>query len=222
MALIVYGGSLSPFVRKVRVVLTEKGVPYKLDQINPFAPPADFVEISPLKRIPVLRDTDIPEPNTLPDSSIIADYLEHKYPTPSLYPRDPFARARSLWFEEYADTVLAQAVGPGVFFERVVKKMMRGQTDEAVIAATLKDKLPKIFDYLEREVGSKSFLVGDTLSIADIAVATHFVNFFHAGESIDAAHWPQLARFVQALHARPSFKAMIDEERPIAERFRAA
>ena len=222
MALVVYGGSLSPFVRKIRVILMEKGVPYELDQVNPFAPPPAFLEISPLKRIPVLRDTDLPEPNTLPDSSIIADYIEHKFPNPPLYPRDAFQRANALWFEEYADTVLAQAVGPGVFFERVVKKMLRSQCDEAHVAATLKEKLPKIFEYLEREVGSKTYLIGNTFSLADIAVATHFVNFNHAGEAVDTKRWPQLARYISGIHARPSFTAMIDEERPIAERFRAA
>ena len=222
MALIVYGGSLSPFVRKTRVILTEKGVPYELDQVNPFSPPPAFLEISPLKRIPVLRDTDLPEPNTLPDSSIIADYIEHKYPTPPLYPRDAFARAQALWFEEYADTVVATAIGPGVFFERVVRKMMRAQCDETIVAATIKDKLPKIFDYLNREIGSKTYLVGNAFSVADIAVATHFVNFGHAGEAVDAKRWPDLARYTQGILARPSFKAMIDEERPIAERFRAA
>ena len=114
MAFILYGGSLSPFVRKIRVVLAEKGIEYQLDQVNPFAPPPSFLEISPLKRIPVLRDTDIAEPNTLPDSSIIADYIEHKFPAPPLYPLDPFQRARALWYEEYGDTALVQAVGPGL------------------------------------------------------------------------------------------------------------
>ena len=86
MALIVYGANVSPFVRKVRVVLAEKGQDYKLEPVNPFAPPPEFLKISPLKRIPVLLDTDLPEPNTLPDSSAISDYLEHKFPKPALYP----------------------------------------------------------------------------------------------------------------------------------------
>ena len=106
MGLIVYGANMSPFVRKVRVVAGRKGRRLQLEQVNPFAPPPEFLKISPLKRIPVLRDTDLPEPNTLPDSSVICDYLEHKYPSPALYPAEPFARARALWFEEYADTRL--------------------------------------------------------------------------------------------------------------------
>src|SRR5580704_7636667 len=145
MGLIVYGANLSPFVRKVKVVLAEKGLKFDQEQVSPFQPPPNFLEISPLKRIPVLRDTDLPEPNTLPDSSAISASLEPTFPTPALYPRDPFQRARAIFYEEYADTILAQTVGPGVFFERIVKKMLRQQPDEAAVAAVLKDKIPPLF-----------------------------------------------------------------------------
>ncbi|HUO91137.1 MAG TPA: glutathione S-transferase family protein [Rhizomicrobium sp.] len=222
MALIVYGGAVSPFVRKVRVMLAEKGLQYTLEQVNPFSPPPEFLRISPLKRIPVLRDTDHPEPNTLPDSSIICDYLEHKYPDPPLYPKDPFERARALWYEEYADSVVAQNIGRGLFFERIVKKMMRGQPDEAVCQKTLTVELPPLFDHLEGEIGGKEFLAGGIFSIADISVATMLVNFEHAGETVDAKRWPKLAAYVARMHARPSFKALIAEESPIVQRFRAA
>lgn len=222
MALIVYGSNVSPFVRKVRVVLAEKGVAYSLEQVNPFRPAPDFLAISPLGRIPVLRDTDRPEPNTLPDSSVICDYIEHKFPTPALYPSDPMQRARALWFEEYADSILAVTIGPGLFFERVVKKMMRSETDEALCAKTLTEKLPPLFDYLEKELGAQSYFVGNAFSIADITVATMLVNFDHAGEAVDASRWPHLAAFTTRLHARPSFKACIEEERPLVQRFRAA
>jgi len=222
MGLIVYGANLSPFVRKVRVMLMEKGVEYKLDPVSPFQPPPEFLAISPLKRIPVLRDTDVPEPNTIPDSSAICDYIEHKYPKPALYPSDPFQRAQAIFYEEYADTQIAQNIGRGLFFERVVKKMMRQQPDEGVISKTLGEIVPPIFDWLEKEVGSKKYLAGDAFSIADISMGTMFVNFEHSGEKVDAARWPNLARYVSMIHARPSFKAMIDEERPICERMRAA
>jgi len=222
MALIVYGANMSPFVRKVRVVLAEKSLDYELDPVNPFSPPPEFLKISPLKRIPVLRDTDLPEPNTLPDSSVICDYLEHKYPEPALYPSEPFARGRALWYEEYADTSLAQTIGPGLFFERVIKRMLRQQPDEAICASTLTDKIPPIFDYLEGEVGDREFLVGDTFTIADITVGTMLVNFEHAAETPDAGRWPKLAAYIKRIHERPSFTTCIEEERPLVARFRAA
>jgi glutathione S-transferase len=222
MALIVYGGNISPFVRKVRVALAEKGLDYELNQINPFAPPPEFLAISPLKRIPAFRDTDLAEPNTLADSSIICDYLEHKFPKPALYPSDPYARARALWFEEYADSAVAQAIGLGLFFERVVKRLMRRETDETVCQTTLKEKLPPLFDYLENEIGDREFLVAGQFTIADIAVGTMFVNFAHCGETVDAARWPKLAAYVKRLHARASFKALVDEESPFIKSLRAA
>jgi glutathione S-transferase len=222
MALIVYGGSLSPFVRKVCVVMAEKGVEFTVENVNPFAPPPDFLTISPLKRIPVLRDTDQPEPNTLADSSVICDYLEHKFPNPPLYPKDPFLRARALWYEEYADSIVAQTIGPGLFFQRVVKKMMKQQPDETVCAATLTEKLPPLFDYLEKEIGNRQYLVGDVFTIADVTVGTMLVNFEHAGEAVDAKRWPKLAAYGERLHARSSFKGFIDKERPLVQRFRAA
>lgn len=222
MALIVYGGSLSPFVRKVCVAMAEKGLEYKLEQINPFSPPPEFLAISPLKRIPVLRDTDVPKPNTLPDSSIICDYLEHKYPDPPLYPKDPFHRGRALWFEEYADSQMATNLVRTFFFERVVKKMMKQETDETICAAAKDKHMPAVFDYLEGELGDRAFLVGDGFSIADIAIGTMLVNMEHAGETVDAGRWPKLAAYGKRLHERPSFKALIDFERPIVQRFRAA
>ena len=223
MALIVYGGSVSPFVRKVRVVMAEKGLEYSLEQINPFSPPPDFVEISPLKRIPAFRDTDLPEPNNhLADSSVICDYLEHKYPTPPLYPKEPYARARALWFEEYADSQVASSLVRSLFFERIVKKMLRMQPDEGVCEAALRDHMPAIGDYLEKEIGDRDYLVGNAFSIADTAVGSMFVNVRHAGETIDAGRWPKLATYVERLHARPSFKALIDEETPFVTRFRDA
>jgi glutathione S-transferase len=222
MGLIVYGANLSPFVRKVKVVLAEKGLKFDQEQVTPFQPPPNFLDISPLKRIPVLRDTDLPEPNTMPDSSIICDYLERKFPKPPLYPADAYQRSRALWFEEYADSVLAAACGSGLFFERIVKKLLRQQPDESIVAVTLKEKLPPLFTYLEKEIGKHKFLVGDAFSIADITVCTMLVNFEHAGEKIDAARWPELARYVAEIHARPSFKACIDEETPFVQRTLAA
>ncbi len=193
----------------------------ELKQINPFRPPPDFLAISPLKLIPVLRDTDLPGAGILPDSSVICDYLEHKFPEPALYPGDPYLRARALWFEEYADSGLASQCLRGLFFERVVKKSMRQPCDEALVAETLAVKIPPLFDYLEGEIGSRHFLVGDAFSIADIAVATMIANFEHSGEAVDRARWPQLARYVAAILARPAFKACLDEERPVVQRMRA-
>jgi len=221
MALTIYGSTVSPFVRKVRVVMMEKGLEYTLDPVSPFAPPPEFLEISPLKRIPAFRDSEVPEPNHLSDSSVICDYLENKFPKPALYPSDPFQRARALWYEEYADSALAQAMGRGFFFERVVKKIMRAPVDEELCQKTLTETLPPMFDYLEKEIGDKEYLAGGAFSIADITVCTMLVNFEHAGGEVYPAKWPKLAAYVKRILARTSFKTFIDEERPYIDKMRA-
>lgn len=222
MALTVYGMGPSPFVRKVRAVMAEKGVAYDLENVNIFSAPDWFTEISPLKRIPVLRDTDRAEPNTIADSSAICAYLEQEYPDTALYPADGFARGRALWFEEYADTELANAVGMGVFRPVALAALMGKELDMEKANATMTERMPTIFNYLTRELGEADYLVGNTFSIADICVATHFVNLQHAGFKPDPARWPQLAAYVARIHARPSFAALIAEEAPLFEKTAAA
>jgi glutathione S-transferase len=84
--------------------------------------------------------------------------------------------------------------------------------DEAMAQKAIAEKLPPLFDYLEGQIGDKTFLVGAQLSIGDIGVATQFVNLRHAGVTPDAQRWPKLARYIATLHGRPSFKAVIEEE----------
>lgn len=205
----VYGVNASPFVRKVRVALAEKGIAYDLDPVIPVNVSAEFKRISPLGKVPAFRDGD----RTLSDSSIICAYLERVHPEPPLYPSDAYEYARALWFEEYGDGGLAPIMGPKVFFQKIVGPMFFGQaTDEAVVKKAVEEELPPLFDYLESQLGSDGVIVGKRFSIGDIGLATQFVNFRHAGFGVDAQRWPKLARYIAAVHARPSFKALIDEE----------
>ncbi len=213
MTITVYGAALSPFVRKVRVVLAEKGLDYKHDPVSPFAPPDYFLEISPLKRIPVLRDDSEGPDATLADSSAICGYLERKHPTPALYPAKAFDYGRTLWIEEYADSDFIGAIGGGLFRAVVVNKLMRKEPDFDLANDTWANKAPRFLDYFEKELGGRDHFVGNTLTLADIAVASPFVNAAHAGFAPDAAKYPVLTRFLKAMHARPSFASTIAEER---------
>jgi glutathione S-transferase len=89
---------------------------------------------------------------------------------------------------------------------------MNRPADEVAIKKTIDEEVPPLFDYLEQEIADKQFLVGSRFTIADIGVATHFVNFKFAGCSLDAKRWPQLAAYVEGIHNRPSFKAAIEKE----------
>lgn len=215
MTLTVIGAPLSPFVRKVRAVLVEKKLEYKLDPISPFAPPADFEKISPLKRIPVLRDDSEGPDATIADSSAICAYLEKKFPATPLYPSAPFAYAQALWFEEYADTDFVAATGLGMFRPVVLNALTGKAPDLATARDTWETKVPRFLQYYEQKLQGRSHFVGDSLTIADIAVASPFVNVAHAGFAPDAATYPNLVRFLKETLARPSFAASIAQERKV-------
>jgi len=83
------------------------------------------------------------------------------------------------------------------------------------VQKAIDEELPPLFDYLEGQLGDGNALVGKRFSIADVGIATHFVNLRHAGVGVDPKRWPKLARYVAAVHERPSFKALIEEERPM-------
>ena len=203
------GASASPFVRKVRVALAEKGIAYEHDPMVPFGTPPEYLKISPLGKIPALLDDGKP----LSDSSIIVAYLERKHPEPALYPKDPYEFARALWFEEYGDSALVTNVTAPIVFQRIIApRFFNRPTDEAVVQNAIDVEAPKCLDYLETQVDGKEFLAGGAFSIADIGVATQFVNARFANYTVDAKRWPKTASYLEKILARPSFHGIVKEE----------
>jgi len=207
--LTLYGALLSPFVRKVRIVLAEKKVEYELVPQSPFEKSAEFLKKSPLGRIPALDDE---QGRSLADSSIIAEYLEERFPEPALLPRDPYERARVRWFDEYADGGMAPTLTGKIFFQRVVNtSLMKNQPDDAALDDGLKD-LARFFTYLEEEIDGNDYLVGNTFSLADISVACQLINLRHAHVSIDPAEHPTLRRWFDRVTSRPTIAALIEQD----------
>lgn len=214
----IYGALLSPFVRKVRTVLAEKQIQYELVPANPFEKSEDFLKRSPLGRIPALEDE---RGRSLADSSVIVEYIEDRFPTPALFPTDPFDRARVRWFDEYADGGMAPSLTAKVFFQRVISaKLMKNPPDEKIVASGLAD-LPKFFGYLEREIGAGEYLVAGAFTLADISVASQLVNLRHAGVTVDAATYPALARWFARVTARPTIAPLIEQDQGFLARLAA-
>lgn len=207
MSLILYGAPLSPFVRKVEVVLREKGVEFDVESVMmPF--PDWFKEISPARRMPVLRDTEVGSEGaagTIPDSSAICGFIERRHPSPAVYPEDPFDYGRALWLEEWADSELAGTIGMGIFRPIMFARFAGKEPDIETARETWNEKLPRYLDYLEGELGGKDFLIGGQLSIADIAVACQLTNLEFVVGLPDASRWPGIAAFVGRVAGRPSF-----------------
>ena len=207
--MILYGSSLSPFVRKVLAFAGEKGIELELRPSGLQEKDPDFLEASPFRKMPAFRDGDY----TLADSSAIVHYLEAKQPQPALIPADAKLRGKAIWFDEFADTILVSC-GAKIFFNLIVAPRFLGLPGdpEAARQAELND-LPPILDYLEKTVpGDGEYLVGDALTLADISVASPFANFRHTKTKVCPERYPRTVAYVDRILARPSFAPWVERE----------
>jgi len=211
----VYGSSLSPFVRKVLAFAAEKGIEIDLQPTGFPDRSTEFCEASPFNKMPAMRDGDY----CLSDSTAIVHYLEAKHPEPALIPRDAQLLGKTIWYEEFSDTIMF-ACGAKMFFNRIVApKFMGREGDLAAADAAERDELPPILDYLERVApDGDGYLVGDGLTLADIAVASPFANFRHMDIALDPERYPRTIAYVARILDRPSFKPMVERETAILER----
>jgi glutathione S-transferase len=210
----VYGVPLSPFVRKVLLLLEYKGIAYENVMVMPFSKEPDFLRKSPLGKIPAYED----EYTTICDSTVICQYLEDKYPQNPLYPRHRVEKARALWLEEYSDSHLREVLGIGYFFEKVVKPKLLGQPeDEAKVKHTLEVTLPKTLNYLEGECPASGFMFSSGFSIADLTISSFFLNARYAGYTIPADRWPRTAAYIGRVFSHPVYEKRIAQEADLAK-----
>lgn len=213
--MIIYGSTLSPFVRKVAAFALEKQVSFELKPRGLQDPDPEFKAASPFGKMPAMVDGDY----SLADSSAICHYIDAAFEGPKLIPADPKARGKVVWFDEFADTILF-GCGQKLFFNRVVApRFLNRPGDEAIAQTALREELPPILDYLEGVVpGEGGYLVGNSLTLADIAVASPFANFIHLDVQLDGGRHPRLKEYVARILNRPSFKPMVEKEITFMER----
>ena len=211
----IFGSSLSPFVRKTLAFAGEKGIEVELKPTGMPNHSPEFLAASPFKKMPAMRDGDY----VLADSSAIIHYLDAKFPEPRLIPTEPMARGKVIWFDEFADTIMA-ACGAKMFFNRIVAPRFLGRAgDEEAAATAERDELPPILDYIEKLAPSPGgFLVGDSITLADIAVASPFANLEHLCVELDPGRHQRTKAYVESILGRPSFSHWVEREKAFLAR----
>ena len=189
-----YDDVFSPYARKVRIALYEKGVPFeRVRALHGDCNRTDFLHVNPRAEVPALVDDDF----SLYDSTIICEYLEDRYPEPPLYPRDPPLRAACRLLEDLADTQLDAAT-----YAVAIVELGRHES-HATLHETAGRDLARLYDDLERRLGRGSFFCGD-YSLADIAIAPHLMAAAFLGFPLDAAKHPALTRWMARVQERPA------------------
>jgi glutathione S-transferase len=214
--LTIHGVPLSVHTRKAIITAILKDLDYRFEVVIPVVPdnpPPNWGTLSPTGLIPVLQDGSF----TLPDSTAICQYLERKQPSPPVLPAKAQDYARALWFDAYAGgTVFRHVVHP-LFHQTIVNPNIRKQpTDKKVVDDVLSNVQPKIFGYLEGEIGGK-FLVGNTLTLADIAIASNFIVYQYIGFPMDAGKYPKLAKYLREITSLDVFQRALADEKPFVD-----
>lgn len=210
---VVYGMHMSPFVRKAEGVLAHGGLDYDFEEVNIIGMPDWFLDISPMKRIPVLRDKTIAEEGnagTIADSTAIALFLNQKHDL-GLYGNTAYDMGRISAIEEFSDTSFAMPLGMGLFRPILFPLFAGKESDLDKARATWNETLPPIFDYLEKTLDGGDYFYGDSYSMADIAVGGQMTQMDLVAGLPDAGKWPALVKFAEAMKQRPGFKENLEK-----------
>jgi glutathione S-transferase len=186
--LTLYDADRCPYCARVRIVLAEKGVEYEDVQIDLSDRPAWLYEKNPLGKVPVLEEDAF----VLPESPVIMEYLEERYPEPALLPADPAARALArLWLERFDDLL-----GDDYYAAR------RGGEGAG-------EHLHARLDELEEALARTPFLSGAGYGLADIAYVPWVLR---AREmlGVDFEPWPSLLAWLERLRERPAVAAELE------------
>ena len=146
------------------------------------------------------------------DSSVICSFLEREVSSPTMLPSNNLDIARAQWFEEYADTFMVSCIGGHLFAEKILAPFLfKREPIQSDIDKALNEEIPAIFNYLSKELKG-DYLVGNQISVADIAVCSIFVAMHHCQVKCDPAKWPELAAYIDRVTSLDFFQKIIIEE----------
>ncbi len=189
----------SPYGRKVRIVLLEKKIPFKIQVENPWSPDTPVPSFNPLGKVPALV---LEDGISVFDSRVIVEYLDNVSPVAHLIPNEPKIRMMVRGIEALADGVTDAAVA--LFLER--KRDADKQSGDWIM---LQEKtVLRGLEALSEALGEKPWYLdnSNSLSLADIACGCTlgYLDLRFPGIDWRTAH-PNLARLAEKLASRPSF-----------------
>ncbi len=201
----VHGASYSVYTRIARLALEEKGIGYRLDEIDIFAPngpPASYAALHPFARIPSFEHDGF----RLFETGAITRYVDEAFRGPPLQPVDPQSRAKMNQAISIMDAYAFRTLVWDIYVERIRIVEKDGVPDEQKIQAALPKARTIVQTLLDVKAGAP-WIAGRALTLADLYVAPMLILFRFAREGAELmAANPDLADWLDRFNARSSAK----------------
>ncbi len=204
-----YHVPLSPFCRKVRLCLGEKRIEVELIEERYWEPQPDFLRRNPAGKVPVLRFED----RVMSESTPICEYIEERFPEPSLMPKSADARFEVRRLVAWFDDKFHSEVTSKLLYERVNKKVMKqGFPDSANVKAGAK-AIKFHLDYMAWLLDRRRWLAGDAMSLADFAAAAHLSALDYISD-VDWNRSDVVKDWYAKIKSRPAFRSILADQVP--------
>ena len=201
---------LSPFSRKVRLVLAEKRLPFELQVEKVWERRAEYLELNPANQVPVLVEEN---GLVIPDSGVICEYLEEAYPDTPLLGRTLAERVEVRRLVAWFDGKFSHEVTANLLGEKFMKRLSgRGNPDAGALRAGYTN-LRHHLGYLGWLAETRKWLGGSELSLADFAAAGHLSALDFVSD-VDWTVSPAAREWYARIKSRPSFRPLLTDRVP--------
>ena len=213
MTLTLHYHPLSSFCHKALIALYENGTPFEKHVVDLFDPVsfARHQRLWPIAKMPVLRDDA--RDQTVPEATIVIEYLEQYYPGPTpLIPVDRDAARETRLRDRFYDLYVNEPVG------KIVTDKLRpaGKNDEVGVERA-RSLLSTAYGIIEAEMGERTYAIGDAFTMADCAAAPAL--YYASRVQPFGAQHPHTSAYLARLTARPSYARALEEAEPYFKLF---
>ena len=202
-----YHVPLSPFCRKVRLVLAEKKMDVELIEERYWEQSTEFLRRNPAGKVPILRHQGA----LLTESPPICEYIEELNPEPSLIPNDAEARYEMRRLVSWFDDKFHHEVTSNLLYERVNKKVSgQGFPDSKNIKEGAR-KIKYHLDYMAWLLDHRRWLAGDRMTLADFTAAAHLSCLDYISD-VDWNRSEIVKDWYAKVKSRPAFRSILADQ----------
>ena len=205
---------LCPFSRKVRLLLSEKGVAYELWRENPWEARDEFRNLNPAIRTPVLRDAE--RGIVLIDSRAICEYFEETVDKAPMINGTAANRAEIRRLVALFDENFFADVTEKLLNERMKKRIVYRQSPDSRSLREAMKLAHEHLDYIDYLIDHRPWLAGATMSLADLAAAAQISVADYLG-GIDWSNHEQSRGWYSVFKSRPSFRPLLAERMDVIQ-----